>query len=64
MLVRLSFGRDGLSVTLPGGFEYNVLECPALPALPDPVAAIEAALDRPTAGPPLMENPRYSFKSQ
>jgi nickel-dependent lactate racemase len=53
MQVRLSFGRGGLAVNLPGGFEYTVLECPPTPALPDAVAAIEAALDRPTAGPPL-----------
>ena len=55
MQVRLSFGRHGLTVTLPGGFNYKVLECPPVAALPDPVAAIEAALDRPTAGVPLTE---------
>src|SRR5579863_8893815 len=51
--VQLSFGRQGLSVDLPEGFDYLVLECPPTPALPDAVAAIEAALDRPAAGPPL-----------
>src|SRR5579883_3081950 len=55
MQVRLSFGRGGLAVTLPGGFDYQVLECPPIPALPNPIAAIEAALDRPAAGPPLAE---------
>src|SRR5580704_10939768 len=55
MQVRLSFGREGLSVNLPGGFDYKVLECPPVAALPDPVAAIEAALNRPTAGPSLAE---------
>ena len=53
MQVRLSFGREGLAVNLPGGFEYKVLDVPPIPALADPVAAIEAALDRPTAGPGL-----------
>jgi len=53
MQVRLSFGRGTLAVNLPRGFDYTVLECPPIPALPDAVAAIEAALDRPTAGPPL-----------
>ncbi len=53
MQVRLSFGRDGLAVNLPGGYEYKVLESPPLTALADPVAAIEAALDAPAAGPPL-----------
>lgn len=55
MQVRLSFGRHGLSVNLPGGFDYKILECPPVAALPDAEAAIEAALDRPTAGPPLAE---------
>ena len=55
MHVRLSFGRDGLPVNLPGGFDYQVLECPPLAALPDAAQAIEAALDHPTAGPPLAE---------
>jgi lactate racemase len=55
MQVRLSFGRGGLTVNLPGGFGYTVLECPPTPALPDALAAIEAALDRPTAGLPLAE---------
>jgi len=53
--VRLSFGRGTLAVDLPGGFDYTVLECPPIPPLPDAVGAIEAALDRPTAGPPLAE---------
>ena len=55
MQVRLSFGRGGLAVNLPSGFDYTVLECPPTPALPDAAAAIEAALARPTAGPPLAE---------
>lgn len=42
-------------MTLPGGYDYKVLECPTIQALPDPVAAIEAALERPTAGPSLAE---------
>ena len=53
MQVRLSFGRQGLAVNLPGAFEYQILECPPLAALPDPAAAIESALDNPAAGPPL-----------
>jgi nickel-dependent lactate racemase len=55
MQVRLSFGRGGLAVNLPSGFDYKVLECPPTPALPDAAAAIEAALDQPTAGTPLAE---------
>jgi len=55
MRVELSFGREGLPVNLPAGFEYQLLECPSTAALPDPVAAIEAALVRPVAGPSLAE---------
>lgn len=55
MHIRLSFGREGLAVNLPGGFDYKVLEVPTIPALADPVAAIEAALDQPAAGAPLAE---------
>ncbi len=42
-------------MNLPGGFDYKVLECPAIAALPDAAAAIEAGLARPTAGPSLKE---------
>ncbi len=42
-------------MNLPGGFDYKVLECPPIPALPDAVAAIEATLDQPTAGPSLAQ---------
>jgi len=55
MRLQLSFGRDGLDVDLPDSHDYSVLECPSIAALPDPVAAIEAALDRPIAGPSLAE---------
>src|SRR5690242_17973870 len=53
MRVQLSFGREGLGVDLPAGFDYSVLECPPLPPLADATAAIEHALDDPIAGPPL-----------
>jgi lactate racemase len=53
MNVHLSFGRQGLSVDLPEAFDYTVLECPPTPPLPDAVAAIEAGLSNPIAGPSL-----------
>lgn len=53
MRVQLSFGREGLSVDLPEGFDYRVLECPPTPPLPDADVAIEEALTHPVAGPPL-----------
>jgi nickel-dependent lactate racemase len=53
--VRLAFGRDGLDLSLPDGFQYQILECPATSAVPDARAAVEEALARPLAGPPLAE---------
>jgi len=55
MNLRLAFGKEGLPVTLPSGFDYTVLECPVVAPLRDPVAAIEDALDNPVAGPSLRE---------
>jgi lactate racemase len=42
--VHLAFGREGLDLDLPSGFDYTVLEAKAIEPLPDPVAAIESAL--------------------
>ncbi len=53
MQVQLAFAKEGLAVDLPEGYDYQVLECPVVAPLPDPVAAIESALDRPVAGPPI-----------
>jgi nickel-dependent lactate racemase len=50
---KLAFGREGLTVTLPDSHQYRVLHSISAPPLADAVAAIEAALDRPAAGPPL-----------
>lgn len=53
--VHLAFGREGLELDLPPGFNYQVLEAKSIAPLPDPVAAIGAALDAPSAGPSLTE---------
>jgi|KBSSwiStaDraftv2_1062776.scaffolds.fasta_scaffold51416_3 nickel-dependent lactate racemase len=53
MRVQLAFGRQGLELDLPDTHEYSVLQCPSITPLADPVASIEAALDRPVAGPSL-----------
>jgi len=53
--VRLAFGREGLCIHLNDDFEHQILECPVVAPLADPAAAIESALDRPFAGPPLFE---------
>jgi len=54
-MIRLAFGREGLPISLHEEFEHVVLTVPVMHALPDPAAAIESALDRPFAGPPLSE---------
>ncbi len=51
----LAFGKDGAKVTLPEPYRYRVLHAISAPALADPVAAIEAALLRPSAGTGLQE---------
>jgi nickel-dependent lactate racemase len=53
MQIRLAFGKSGLSVELPESLRTAVVESRAAAALPDAGAAIEEALDRPVAGPPL-----------
>jgi nickel-dependent lactate racemase len=53
--IHLAFGREGLDVDLPGGFEYRILECPPTVALADPVDSIVSALRAPAAGSPLAD---------
>jgi nickel-dependent lactate racemase len=55
MRVDLAFGKTGLSVELPTGPSYQILEARSAQPLPDSIAAIEAALDSPIASPPLEE---------
>lgn len=51
----LAFGRRGLSVHLPPGFVYTVLDVKSARASSDAAADIEDALDRPEATAPLLE---------
>ncbi|MGH9343270.1 MAG: nickel-dependent lactate racemase, partial [Terriglobia bacterium] len=51
--VDFAFGKSGLTLDLPEGFRYRVLEAKSALPLSDPQAAIERALDSPVAGPPL-----------
>lgn len=55
MRVDFAFGKSGLSIDLPEGFRYRVLEARSVIPLDDPQAAIERALDSPIASPPLAE---------
>src|SRR5438034_3682935 len=55
MRMDLAFGKTGVTVTLPEGYRYRVLEARSAQPLPDPLAAIESALDSPEGTPPLAE---------
>jgi nickel-dependent lactate racemase len=55
MQQRLAFGKTGISIELPSGFTYHILERRSAGSLPDPAAAIELALDSPIDSPPLRD---------
>jgi nickel-dependent lactate racemase len=55
MQTDFGFGKDGLTVSLPEHFTYNVLRAHAAGALPEPSETIKLALESPVAGPPLRE---------
>jgi len=55
MRVELAFGKTGLSVELPEGFRYQVLEARSATPLANSAQALEEALDAPIASPPLVE---------
>ncbi len=51
----LAFGKTGLIVNLPDGFQYSVLEARSAKPLADEAGAIEEALDHPIGCAPLRE---------
>jgi nickel-dependent lactate racemase len=53
--IDIAFGRSHLAVTIPAEAEVQVIRKRALAKLPDPRAAIRAALDNPIAAQPLRE---------
>lgn len=55
MEVSFAFGKTGLSVALPKGRTYEVVETRSAPPVPDARAAIATALDHPIASAPLAE---------
>src|SRR5687767_3467727 len=55
MQVQFAYGKSGLTLNLPEGFDYTVLEARSASAVSDSARAIEDALDNPTAGPSLLE---------
>ena len=55
MRVRVAFGKQGLDLDVPEGFDYEVLEARTAKALGDAREALEAALDSPIGSAPLAE---------
>lgn len=55
MQQRLAFGKAGISIELPSGFDYHILERRSADSLSDPFEAIEQALDSPIGSLPLRE---------
>jgi nickel-dependent lactate racemase len=55
MQVDLAFGKTGIALDLPPGFNYQVLETRSVTPLADPVRSLESVLDRPMGSPPLSE---------
>jgi nickel-dependent lactate racemase len=55
MQVELAFGKNGISLDLPSGFNYQVLETRSVAPLADPIRSVESALDHPIGTPPLVE---------
>jgi len=53
MQVLMAFGKQGLQINLPAGFEYRILKAHSAQALTDPYAAVAEALDHPTGTLPL-----------
>ena len=53
MKTHFAFGRNGIDVSLPDGFNYQLIRAAPPRALTNARAAIEAALDNPIACPPL-----------
>ncbi|HYI92624.1 MAG TPA: nickel-dependent lactate racemase [Bryobacteraceae bacterium] len=50
MRTQFAFGKTGIALDLPEGFDYKVLEARSASPLPDQLGAIEAAMDDPIAG--------------
>ena len=55
MDVSLAFGKTGLTVSLPEGFHYRILDARSARPLANPVEAVERALDQPIGAPPLAQ---------
>lgn len=61
MQLHLAFGKNGLPIDLPSGFDYRVLEARSATPLPNPAAALEDALDHPISSLSLIDRAREKF---
>src|SRR5260370_32803160 len=55
MTLDFAFGKNGLPLHLPDGFDYRILEARSAKPVLNALAAVEAALDHPIAGSPFSE---------
>src|SRR5512137_78816 len=55
MRVKLAYGKTGLPIELDDPLDVTVVEPAFVPALPDPAAAVRAALREPIGSPPLRD---------
>ena len=55
MQIKLAFGKTGLDVTLPEGYDYKLLEARSAKPLSNPQQALADAIARPIASAPLAE---------
>jgi nickel-dependent lactate racemase len=55
MNLDVAFGKTGLKLALPGGFQYRVLEARSARPVTDADEAVITALEQPIAGPPLAQ---------
>jgi nickel-dependent lactate racemase len=55
MRIEMAFGKTGLGLDLPDGFDYQILRAHAAATIQDAQAAVELALDRPIGTAPLFD---------
>jgi lactate racemase len=55
MKTHFSFGKNGIDVTVPDGFEYQLIHSRSSQAIADPAGALEQALDQPIGCAPLAQ---------
>lgn len=55
MKIRLSYGKRGLTISIPHDADVTLVRKPSMPIIADPASAVAAALDRPERGPGLGE---------